>query len=124
MKMKFRIIKTEKEYFKILERIEDVFDAEPETPEGDELELLSLLVEKYEDEYYPMPEPDPIEAIEFIMEQTGMKPKDLVGILGDKANVSKILNRKRKLTIGMIRNLHDKLKIPFDALVKDYSLSP
>lgn len=121
--MNVKILKTEEEYFKALERIEDIFDAEPGTPEGDELELLSLLIEKYEDEHYPIPDPDPIEAIEFVMDQTDLKPKDLVGILGDKASVSKVLNRKRKLTIEMIRNLHDRFKIPFDTLVNDYSLS-
>jgi len=120
--MTLKIIKSEADYNKALERIEEIFDAELGTPEGDELELLSLLVEKYEDELYPIPDPDPIEAIEFMMEQTNMKPKDLVGIIGDKASVSKVLNRKRKLTLDMIRNLHDKLKIPFEALLKDYSL--
>jgi HTH-type transcriptional regulator/antitoxin HigA len=122
-KMAIKIIKTEEEYFNTLKRIEEIFDAVPGTPEGDELELLSLIVGNYEDEHYPIPDPDPIEAIEFIMEQTDMKPKYLVGIICDKASVSKILNRKRKLTLEMIRNLHDKLSIPFDALLKEYSIS-
>lgn len=121
--MTLKIIKTEEEYDKALERLEVIFDAEPGTQEGDELELLSLLIKNYEDEHYPIPDPDPIEAIEFIMEQTDMKPKDLVGIIGDKASVSKILNRKRKLTLEMIRNLNEALKIPFEALLKDYTLS-
>ncbi len=122
--MKFeRLIKTKEDYSNALARIEVIFDAEPGTPEGDEAELLVFLIEKYEDEHYPIPAPDPIEALEFIMEQTDLKPKDLVGIIGDKTNVSKVLNRKRKLTIEMIRNLHEKLKIPFDALLKDYELA-
>ncbi len=122
--MKFeRLIKTKEDYSNALARIEVIFDAEPGTPEGDEAELLVFLIEKYEDEHYPIPDPDPIEALEFIMEQTDLKPKDLVGIIGDKTNVSKVLNRKRKLTIEMIRNLHEKLKIPFDALLKDYELA-
>lgn len=121
--MALKIIKTEEEYDKALERLEVIFDAEPGTQEGDEMELLSLLISKYEDENYPIPDPDPIEAIEFMMEQTNMKPKDLIGIIGDKASVSKILNKKRKLTIDMIRNLHEKLKIPFDALLKDYDIA-
>jgi len=117
-----RIIKTEEEYFKALERIEVIFDAETGTDEGDEAELLSLLIEKYEDEHYPIPDPDPIKAIKFIMEQTSMRPKDLVGIIGDKASVSKVLHKKRKLTIEMVRNLNEKLEMPFDALLKDYTL--
>jgi len=121
--MTVKILKSEEQYNKAIDRLEMIFDAEPGTPEGDELELLSLLIKKYEDEHYPIPDPDPIEAIEFVMEQTNMKPKDLVGILGDKASVSKVLNRKRKLTIDMIRNLNEVLKIPFDALLKDYTLS-
>ena len=121
--MTLKIIKTEEEYDKAIERLEVTFDAEPGTPEGDEMELLSLLITNYEDEHYPIPDPDPIEAIEFVMEQTNMKPKDLVGILGDKASVSKILNRRRKLTIEMIRKLNEALQIPFDALLKDYTLS-
>ena len=121
--MTLKIIKTEEEYDKALERLEVIFDTETGTPEGDEMELLSLLITNYEDEHYPIPDPDPIEAIEFIMEQTNLKPKDLVGIIGDKASVSKILNRKRKLTLDMIRNLHEKLKIPLDALLKDYDIA-
>ncbi len=121
--MIFKIIKTEEQYDEAIDRLEIIFDAEPGTEEGDELEMLSLLIKNYEDEHYPIPDPDPIEAIEFVMEQTNMKPKDLVGILGDKASVSKILNRKRKLTIEMIRKLHETLKIPFDALLKDYTLT-
>lgn len=122
--MKFeKLIKTEEDYLNALARIEVIFDAEPGTLEGDEAELLVFLIEKYEEVHYPIPDPDPIEALEFIMEQTNLKPKDLVGIIGDKTNVSKVLNRKRKLTIEMIRNLHEKLKIPFEALLKDYELA-
>lgn len=121
--MALKIIKTEEDYDKAIERLELIFDAEPGTQEGDEMELLSLLITKYEDEHYPIPKPDPIVAIEFIMEQTNMKPKDLVGIIGDKASVSKILNRKRKLSLEMIRKLNEILKIPFETLLKDYSLS-
>ena len=120
--MTLRIIKTKEEYFKALDRIEEIFDAEKGTEDGEEAELLSLLIEKYEDENYPIPDPDPILAIEFIMEQTNMKPKDLIGIIGDKASVSKILNKKRKLTIEMVRNLNESLNIPFDALLKDYAI--
>lgn len=117
-----KIIKTENEYHKALDRLIEIFDAKEGTIEGDEAEILGLLIEKYEDEHYQIPYPDPIEAIEFIMEQMNMKPKDLVGIIGDKASVSKILNKKRKLTIEMVRSLHNKLSIPFDALLKDYAI--
>ncbi len=117
-----KIIKTENEYRKAIKRLEEIFDVEVGTIEADEAELLGLLIEKYEDEHYPIPNPDPIEAIEFIMEQMNIKPKDLVGIIGDKASVSKILNKKRKLTIEMVRNLHKRFNIPFDALINDYSL--
>jgi HTH-type transcriptional regulator/antitoxin HigA len=121
--MSLKIIKNEKDYLNAIKRIEMIFNAEQGTPEGEEVELLGLLIEKYENEHYPIPDIDPIEAIEFVMEQTNMKPKDLVGIIGDKTSVSKILNRKRKLSIEMIRNLNDKLQMPFDLLLKDYQLS-
>ncbi len=120
--MDIKILKTEKDYLEAVERLEVIFDAEQNSAEWNELELLGLLIRNYEDEHYPIPDPDPIEAIEFIMDQTNLKPKDLVGILGDKSSVSKVLNKKRKLTIEMIRKVHDKLHIPFDTLMTDYEL--
>lgn len=121
--MEIKILKTEEEYLKALKRLEEIFQAEPGTPEGEEMELLSLVVRNYEEEKFPIADVDPIEAIEFMMEQKGLIAKDLVGIIGDKTNVSKVLNRKRKLTIEMIRKLNKQLKIPFDILLNDYSLS-
>lgn len=118
-----KIIKSEKEYEHALERLEEIFDAPPGTPEGDESELLALLIEKYEEEHYPIPDPDPIEAIKYMMEQSNLKLKDLSDILGNKGNVSKILNKKRKLSLEMIRKLHALLKIPYSVLLQDYSLS-
>lgn len=118
--MKAAIIKTDEEYENTLARIEAIMDAKPNTPEGDELELLSLLVEKYEQEKYPLPEADPVDVIRYYMEQRGLKAKDLVGIIGDKAIVSKIMNRERKLNLQMVRNLHQKAKIPYSLLMNEY----
>ncbi|MCF8297867.1 MAG: helix-turn-helix domain-containing protein [Saprospiraceae bacterium] len=118
-----KIIKSEEEYEIALERLEEIFDAPLGTPDGNESELLALLIEQYEDEHYPIPDPDPIEAIKYMMEQSNMKIKDLAEILGDKGNVSKILNKKRKMSLETIRKLHTLLKIPYSVLVQDYSLS-
>ncbi len=118
--MNWTVLKKENEYEKALERLEAIFDAITGTPEGDEAELLAILIEKYEEAHYPMPEPDPIEAVKFVMEQTALKPKDLVGLLGNKASVSRVLNRKRPLNLEMIRNLHDRFKIPYEVLMPKY----
>ena len=119
-KMKITPIKTEKDYQKALERLELVFDAKKGTEKGDELEILSILIDKYENEKFPIEMPDPIEAIKFRMEQMGMKQKDLVKLVGFKSRVSEIMNRKRKLTLDMIRKLNTTLHIPTDVLVQDY----
>jgi len=115
-----RLIKTEQEYETALERIGEIMEAEPGTPEGDELELLALLVEKYEEENYPLPKVTPVEVIRFYIEQRGMKSKDLVGILGDKTTVSKVMNRERKLNLGMVRRLHEQANIPYELLMQEY----
>ena len=119
-KMKFKILKTEADYEKALNRIEIIFDAKPNTPKGDEFELLSLLIDNYEEEHYPIDLPHPIEAIKFRMDQMGLKQKDLIDCFGDKSKVSDVLNLKRKLNLNYIRNLHQKLHIPLDALIADY----
>ncbi len=118
--MNIKPIKTEKDYNKALKRLEVIFDSRPGTKDGDELDVLALLVEKFEEEHYPIEAPDPIEAIKFRMEQMGYKQKDLAKIIGYKGRVSEILNRKRKLTLEMIRSLHDKLNIPLESLVQSY----
>lgn len=118
--MTLKIIKTEKEYQKALKRLELIFDAGKGSKEGDELELLSLLIDNYEKEKYAIDLPDPIEAIKFRMEQLGYKQKDLAEAMGLKSRVSEVLNRKRKLTLDMIRKLHDVLGIPTDVLVREY----
>lgn len=118
--MNVKLIKTEKDYQKAIKRLEIIFDAQKGTEEGDELELLGFIIEKYEEEHYPIEAPDPIEAIKFRMEQMGYKQKDLAKIIGYKGRVSEILNRERKLTLEMIRNLHTKLNIPLQALIQAY----
>ena len=118
--MNIRPIKTEEDYENALERLEYIFDAKRDTKEGDELEILSILIEKYEDEKYPIDLPDPIEAIKFRMEQLGLNQTDLIKIFGYKSRVSEILNKKRKLTLDMIRNLSGKLSIPTNVLIQQY----
>jgi len=115
--MSIKPIKTKKDYEQAMKRLEKIFDARPGTDQGDELEILSLLIEKYEDEHYPIEAPDPIEAIKFRMEQMGYKQKDLEKAIGSKSRVSEILSRKRKLTLEMVCALHEKLNIPLEALV-------
>lgn len=115
----YKIIKSEAEYEKVLARIEEIMDAQQDTPEGEELELLSLLVEKYEETNFPLPKADPIDVIIYYIEQRGLKYKDLIGIIGDKTLVSKIINRERKLNLRMVKNLHDKMNIPYVLLLQD-----
>jgi HTH-type transcriptional regulator/antitoxin HigA len=118
--MDIKAIKSEKDYDQALTRLDTIFHAEVDTPEGDEAEVLSILIEKYEDQHYPIGMPDPIEAIKFRMEQMGMKQKDLAEVVGFTSRVSEILNRKRKLTLNMIRKLSSTLQIPTEVLVQDY----
>jgi HTH-type transcriptional regulator / antitoxin HigA len=118
--MVIKVIKSEEDYNQALKRLEMIFHASAESKEGDEAEILSILIEKYEEEHYPIEAPDPIEAIKFRMEQMGMESKDLADIIGYKSRVSEIFNRKRKLTLKMIRNLHEKLNIPYESLIADY----
>ncbi len=120
--MKIKPIKNEKDYQQALKRLEQIFDAEKGTKEGDELEILSILIDKYESEHFPIEMPDPIEAIKFRMEQMGMKQKDLAEVVGFKSRVSEILNKKRKLTLDMIRKISTALHIPAEILVQDYIL--
>lgn len=121
--MKLKPIKTEKDYHNALERLEIIFDAQIDTKEGDEAEILSLLIENYENEHYPIEAPDPIEAIKIRMEELNMRQKDLVGIIGGKSRVSEILNRKKRLTVDMIRELERILQISASVLVNNYQLS-
>jgi len=118
--MKISPIRNEKDYQKALDRLEDIFEAKRDTKEGDELEILSILIDRYENENFPIGMPDPIEAIKFRMEQMGMNQKDLAEVVGFESRVSEILNKKRKLTLSMIRKLNTNLNIPTEVLVQDY----
>lgn len=118
--MEIKVIKTKKDYDETLKRFEKVFHAPINSKKGDEAELLALLIESYEEKNYPIEAPDPIEAVKFRMEQMGMSKTDLAGIIGYKSRVSEIFNGKRKLTLAMIRNLHNKLNIPYEALMAEY----
>jgi HTH-type transcriptional regulator/antitoxin HigA len=118
--MKVKVIKTEEGYNQALNRFENIFHAPADTKDGDEAELLSLLIEKYEEEHYPIESPDPIEAIKFRMEQMEMSNKELAQIIGYKSRVSEIFSKKRKLSLNMIRNLHEKMNIPYESLIGNY----
>jgi HTH-type transcriptional regulator/antitoxin HigA len=118
--MDIKAIKTEEDYNQVLRRLGEIFHAPIDSIEGDEAEILSILIEKYEDENYAIAAPDPIEAILFRMEQMEMTKKDLADVLGYKSRVSEIFSKKRKLNIQMIRNLHDKMNIPYDSLITEY----
>ncbi len=118
--MEIRPIKTKKDYNQALERLDVIFDAKKGSPEGDELEILGILVEQYENDHFPIDLPDPIEAIKFRMEQMGYNQSDLANIVGLKSRASEILNKKRKLSLEMIRQLHDRLNIPTDVLIQTY----
>src|SRR5262249_13184290 len=120
--MKPKIIKTEDEYQATLARIERIFDAKPGTAKGDELELLLLLVETYEDKSYPIDPPEPIAALRFRMEQAGLKPKDLIPYIGSKSKVSEVLNGKRPLSLAMIRNLVNGLHLPPEVALRKTKL--
>lgn len=117
MIMDIRPIKNEQDYSKAILRIEELWGSKKDTLEGDELDLLVTLVESYEMKHYPIGPPDPIDAIKFRMEQMGMTNADMVKYLGSQSRVSEILNRKRGLTLGMIKSLYKGLKIPADILL-------
>jgi len=121
--MNIKPIKNEKDYTDTLNQIESLMSDKPNTPQMDELEVLTTLVEAYEEQHYKIDAPDPIEAIKFRMEQEGLKQKDLISIVGSKSRVSEVLNKKRKLTIEMIRNLHSQLHIPVESLFLDYKIN-
>jgi len=120
MSMNLKPIKTEADYQAALERLEAIFDAPLGSKEGDELEILSILIDNYEKQHFPIDLPDPIEAIKFRMEQMGMQQKDLAKALGYKSRVSEVLSRKRKLTLGMVRKLSRTLHIPSEVLIQEY----
>jgi len=115
--MTIKPIKTERDYRKALKEIENLWDAKPNTSMGDRLDVLVTLVEAHEQKHYKVDPPDPIEAIKFRMEQLDLKPSDLAKILGGRSRVSEVLNRKRKLTVEMMRSLRKHLAIPAESLL-------
>jgi HTH-type transcriptional regulator / antitoxin HigA len=121
--MNIKPIKTKADYQEVLLRLEVIFDAKIGTPESDEADILGLMVDEFEKKHYPIEAPDPIEAIKIRMEEMHLKQVDLVGAIGGKSRVSEVLNRKRKLTVEMIRNLNQKLNLSPGLLINDYQLT-
>ena len=120
--MDLKAIKTEADYRASLSRLEEIFDAKIGTTESDELDILGLMVDDYENKHYPIEAPDPIEAIKIRMEEMHLKQIDLIPEIGGKSRVSEILNRKRRLTVDMIRKLAVRLNLSANLLIKDYQL--
>ncbi len=118
--MKVEVIKSKKQYENSLQRFEEIFFAKSTTKEGKEAQLLALVIKDYEDRHFEIEGTDPVDAIKFRMEQMHISNNDLAEILGYKSRVSEILNRKRKLTLEMVRNLHEKLNIPLASLIQLY----
>lgn len=121
--MNIKLIKTEEDYTLALNRLNAIFDAPIGTPESDEADVLAILIDEYEKQNYPIDAPDPIEAIKIRMEEMNLKQADLITEIGGKSRVSEILNKKRKLTVEMIRNLAVRLNLSAGLLVKDYQLN-
>ena len=115
--MNIKPIKTEEDYQSTLIRIDQIWGSKKDSPQGDELDVLITIVEAYEIKNYPIAPPDPIDAIKFRMEQMGMTRSDMEQYLGSQSRVSEVLNRKRSLTLGMIKSLYKGLKIPADILL-------
>lgn len=120
--MEIKPIKTGADYRRALKEVESIFQATPGTPKGDRLEVLTTLIDAYEAEHHAVAPPDPIEAILYHLESRGLKRRDLEPSIGSRARVSEILNRRRHLTIEMIRKLHDGLGIPAEVLIRPYKL--
>jgi HTH-type transcriptional regulator / antitoxin HigA len=123
MTMNIKLLKSEADYKLALKRLEEIFDAPIGTHDSDEADILGLLVDEYEKKHYPIEAPDPIEAIKIRMEEMQLKQVDLIDVIGGKSRVSEVLNRKRKLTIEMIRNLTKRLNLSPDLLISDYQLT-
>jgi HTH-type transcriptional regulator / antitoxin HigA len=118
--MKLKIVKTKKDYQMALERFEEIFQSKPGSPESDEADVLSLLINDYEEKNFVIEAPNPLAAIKYRMEQQGLTNSDLAVILGFKSRVTDIFNKHRKLNLTMVRKLHDHLNIPLETLVKEY----
>jgi HTH-type transcriptional regulator/antitoxin HigA len=111
-------IKSHRDYRRVLREIEGLMNARRNSPEGDRLDVLVALVEAWERRHYVLDLPDPVEAIRYHMEQNGLQPRDLIPFIGSRNRVHEVLNRKRELTLGMIRRLHQGLGIPAESLIK------
>lgn len=122
--MDIRPIKSERDYRRTLKLIDQLMDARPNTPEGDRLDVLATLVEAWEEKHHPIDAPDPIDAIRFAMEQRGLDRRDLEPLIGSRARVAEVLNGKRRLTLPMIRRLHDRLGIPAEVLIRESHKKP
>jgi HTH-type transcriptional regulator/antitoxin HigA len=120
--MELKPIRTKAEYKAALREIETLFDAPDKTPEADRLEVLVMLVEKYEAQHFPIPAPDPIDFLNYAMETRGLTRKDLEEYIGSRGRVAEVLNRARPLTLAMIRRLSEGLKLPASVLIADYEL--
>ena len=116
-------LKTHADYQDALARMEVLFDAKIGTPESDEADILALMIDDFENKHYPIEAPDPIEAIKIRMEEMNLKQVDLINEIGGKSRVSEILNRKRRLTVDMIRKLSGRLNIPSDVLIQEYEMA-
>ena len=122
--MEVKIIKTKRQYKAYLERMKEVFDAKEGTPESDELDLLALVLEKYEEDNFKIQEPHPIDAIRFMMEQNNLNDDDLGKIIKSRPRVSELFHRKRKLSLNHIRAINKELHVPADILIRDYEINP
>jgi len=118
--MQLKILKTKKDYLKAMARFEEIFQARAGTRESEEADVLALVIKEYEEKHYIINTPDPLEAIKYRMKQQGMTNKELALILGYKSRVSELFKRHRKLNLHMIRNLHSRLKIPLETLIREY----
>ncbi len=116
--MNIKIIRNEEDYNNALKRLDQIFDAPVGTVEGDEAEILGLLIVKYEKEFYPVEPPDPIEYIKFVASQRGMNQMDLIPIFGTLSRVTEVFNKKRKLTLAMIKKVNNCLQIPYEILLR------
>jgi HTH-type transcriptional regulator/antitoxin HigA len=121
--MNIKPIRNEADYEAALQRIHAIFEAQPDTDEGDELDILTLLVERYEDLHYPIESPDPIEFLEYLMELRGAGQSELARLLGSRSRASEILNRKRPLTLDQIRKISAAWQVPVEPLIREYELT-
>src|SRR5690348_12383014 len=117
--MNIKPIRTKKDHERAIRRIEKLWDAKPHSPQGDECEILVTLVEAYEEKHYPIAPPHPVEAIKFQMEQLGMTDADLAKYVGSRSRVSEIFSGKRRLTVGMMKRLHNQMGVPAESLLAD-----